>query len=59
MTASQRDCRIAVFQICGCALAVLKRLDQLWCDEDIREALTQVRSALSVAQSKIKERLDV
>ena len=55
---SRRDHRIAVFETIGCALATLRRLDHAWYDEDIREILTQVRSTLSVAQSKIKERTD-
>jgi hypothetical protein len=53
-----RDSRRVVFETLGCALAVLRRLSHTWCDEDVRKTLTQVRSALSVAQSKIKERID-
>jgi hypothetical protein len=55
---SRRDCRLAVAEAVGCALAALRRNDHVWCDEDVRETLRQVRSALSVAQSKIKERID-
>lgn len=54
----RRDCRITMFETFGCALAALRRINYAWCDDDVREALTQVRSALSVAQSKIKERID-
>jgi hypothetical protein len=54
---ARRDHRLAVFETIGCALASLRRLDYAWYDDDIRETLTQVRATLSVAQSKIKERL--
>jgi hypothetical protein len=54
---AHRDHRIAVFETIGCALAALRRLDHVWYDEDVREDITQVRSSLSVAQSKIKERI--
>jgi hypothetical protein len=55
---SRRDCRRDTFEVIGCALAVLQRLDHVWRDDDIRATLTQVRSALAAAQSKIKERID-
>ena len=55
---SNRDYRIAAFETIGCALAVLRRLDHIRYDADIRETLMHVRSTLSVAQSKIKERID-
>ncbi len=54
---SRRNYQIAVFETIGCALAALRRLDHVRYDDDIRAAVTQVRSALSVAQSKIKERI--
>lgn len=54
----RRDCRVSVFETFGCALAALRRINYVWCDDDVRESLTQVRSALSVAQSKIKERIE-
>lgn len=56
MTAALQACRGAS-EIIGCALAVMRQLDQVWCDEDARTALMQPRSTLSVTQSKIKERL--
>lgn len=49
--------RIAVFETIGCALATLGRLDHVWYDADIRNMITKARASLSVAQSKIKERL--
>jgi hypothetical protein len=54
---TRRDHRIAVFETIGCALATLRRLDHVWYDEDMRDAVTQARSSLSVTQSKIKERI--
>jgi len=55
---SRRDQRIAVFETIGCALATLRRLGHVWYDDDVRDQITRVRSSLSVAQSKIKERID-
>lgn len=56
---SDRDHRIAWFETIGCALALLRRLDHVrYDDADVRETLTKVRSMLSVAQSKIKEKID-
>jgi hypothetical protein len=55
---AKRDHRIAVFETIGCALAALRRLDQCWYDTDIHDTLAQVRSTLSVTQSKVKERID-
>lgn len=55
---ARRDHRIAVFETIGCALAALRRLDQAWYDEDVRDTLTKIRSSLSVAQTTIKERID-
>lgn len=55
---ARRDHRIAVFETIGCALATLRRLDHVWYDEDVRDAITKARSTLSVAQSTIKERVD-
>jgi len=54
----RRDHRIALFETIGCALAVLRRLDHVWYDGDIHETITKVRASLSVAQSKIKERIE-
>jgi len=53
-----RDDRIAVFETIGCAMAVLRRLDYLQFDADVRETIVRVRSTLSVAQSKVKQRID-
>jgi len=54
----RQEGRIVVREaICG-ALAPLCRLDHVWCDDDVREILTQVREALLAAQLKIKERID-
>lgn len=58
IASARRDHRIAVFETIGCALATLGRLDHVWYDDDVRDVITQVRSSLSVAQSKIKERID-
>jgi hypothetical protein len=55
---SRRDQRIAVFETIGCALATLRRLGHIWYDEDIRTAITAARSNLSIAQSKVKQRID-
>ena len=54
----QRDARIAALETIGCALASLRRIDAMWCDKDIRTAITAVRSTLSVAQAKVKERIE-
>lgn len=55
----ERDHRIAVCETIACALATLHRLDHIWydADADIRDTITHVRSSLSSAQSKIKERI--
>lgn len=55
---SPREHLIAVFETIGCALASLRRLDSMWYDEDLRPTITAARSKLSVAQSKVKERID-
>ena len=54
----QRDQRIAAFEAIAGSLAVLRRLDYIWCDDDVRDALTRARTILSTAQSMIKERID-
>lgn len=54
----KRDQRIAVAEAIGCALASLKRTDYVWCDDDVRDALTRVRATLATAQSQIKERIN-
>ena len=58
MAGRRRDQRIAAFATIGCALASLRRLDSVWFDEDIRTTITALRSDLSLAQSKVKERID-
>jgi hypothetical protein len=55
----RRGGRIAACEAIGGGLALLHRLDHVWYDADVRETLTQVRSALSVAQSKVKERIEL
>ena len=55
---ARRENRIVACETIGGSLAVLRRLDVVWCDDDIRAAITQARSTLSVAQSKVKERID-
>lgn len=52
-----RDGRILAIEAIGGALSTLCRLDHVWCDEDVRETLTQARVSLARAQSKIKERI--
>lgn len=54
----ERDLLIAAFETIGCALATLRRLDHVWYDEDIRGRITEARSALSVAQSVAKQKID-
>lgn len=56
---ARRDGRIAACEAIGGCLALLHRLDHVWYDVDLRETLMQVRAALSVAQSKIKERIEL
>jgi hypothetical protein len=48
--------RLAAFETIGCAISVLQRLESL--DEDVKVRITEARSRLSVAQSKVKERID-
>jgi hypothetical protein len=55
---SRREHRIVAFETIGCALATLRRLDHVWYDEDIRATITSARSSLSVAQSRVKQRID-
>lgn len=55
---SRREQQIVVVETIGCALATLRRLNHVWYDEDIRSTITEVRSALSVAQSKVRARID-
>lgn len=50
-----------LYETIGCALASLRRLDDVvWYgdDEDLSTTLTAARSALLVAQSKVKQRID-
>ena len=53
-----RDERVEAFATIGCSIAVLRRLDYVWCDDDVRDAVARARAVLSVAQSTIKERID-
>ena len=55
---SRREQQIVAAETIGCALATLRRLDDVCYDEDIRSTITEVRSALSVAQSKVRVRID-
>lgn len=55
---SRREQQLIVVETIGCALATLRRLDHVWYDEDIRSTITKVRSALSVAQSEVRSRID-
>lgn len=51
---------VRVFETIGCALATLRRLDRVWydVDNDVRDEVTRARAALSIAQTKTKERID-
>jgi len=49
--------RVAAFENIGGALAVLRRLAGLRLDDDVRGEVTRARQILSVAQSRIHERL--
>ena len=55
---TSHDQRIVARETIGCALAVLRRLDHVRLDSDVREVITKARSALSVAQSTIRGRID-
>ena len=55
---SRRDCRVAVFETIGCALATLGRLDHVWFDDDVRASIITARQTLSVARSKIRDKID-
>ena len=57
-TQNRRDQRLVAVETIGCALATLRRLDHVGYDEDIRESITHARSSLSVAQSKIRKRIE-
>jgi hypothetical protein len=57
--AARRDGWIVACEAIGGSLALLHRLDHVWYDADLRETLMQVRAALSVAQSKIKKRIEL
>ena len=54
----RRDQRLLAHEMIGSALAVLRRLDYVWCDDDVRDSITRARTLLSVAQSTIKGRID-
>lgn len=54
----RRDHRTAAFETIGCALAVLRRFDYIGNIADVRDSIKQVRSMLSLAQSKLKQRID-
>jgi hypothetical protein len=49
--------RVSAFENLGAALSVLRRLDSMRLDDDIRDEVTRARRTLSVAQSRIHERL--
>lgn len=51
--------RVAAFENIGAALAVLRRLDSLRLDDDVRGEVTRARQTLSVTQSRIYERIQV
>ena len=55
---ARRCRRIAAAETIGCALAVLRRLDYVWYDDEIRDMVTKARSTLSVAKSKVRQRID-
>jgi hypothetical protein len=49
--------RAAAFENLGAALAVLRRLNSLRLDDDVRDEVTRARQALSVTQSRILMRI--
>jgi hypothetical protein len=49
--------RVSAFENLGAALSVLRRLDSLRLDDDVRNEVTCARQTLSVAQSRIHERI--
>ena len=49
--------RVSSFENVGAALSVLRRLDSVRLDDDIRGEITRARQTLSVAQSRIHERI--
>ena len=49
--------RAAAFENIGAALSVLRRLDSMRLDDDVRDEVTRARQTLSVAQSRIHERI--
>jgi hypothetical protein len=49
--------RTSSFENIGSALSVLRRLNSLRLDDDVRAAVTRARQILSVAQSRIHVRL--
>jgi hypothetical protein len=49
--------RAAAFENIGAALAVLRRLNSLCLDDDVYDEATHARQLLSVAQSRIHERI--
>lgn len=55
---AHRDKSVSAAETIGGALAVLRRLDYGVIDGDVRESVTRARSTLSVALSKIRERID-
>ena len=56
---TRREGRIRAIETIGSALAVLHRLDHVRYDDDVRDLITKARSSLSVAQSKVKQRIDL
>jgi hypothetical protein len=49
--------RVSAFENLGAALSVLRRLDSMRLDDDVRDEVTRARQTLSVAQSRIHERI--
>ncbi len=49
--------RIAARETIGSAAAVLRRLDALRLDEDVRREVTRIRQVLSVAYSQLHRRI--
>ena len=55
---TRRDARMIAAEAIGGALSLLRRLDHVCCDEDVREIITLAEVSLTLAGSKIKERID-
>ena len=48
--------RVAAYEIVGAAISVLRRLNDLRLDDDLRAELTQARQLLSMAQLRMHQR---